>query len=263
MIIEVVNRDYLQLHQLAIPIEPVKTLIEYFYQKYENDAEGILLPHVGFSIVFNLEGSYFLQIDQTRYKIDDHVILPRNKSISSKLHKSHIFGIRFKSSYLSHLFNVSPRFFKKPLTIDHFISKPFIEAIENAANFEERTQLCNRYFTQVLEKIRKKLWMNNLVHEVMAEIQDRSFMDSSISSLSKSKFLSNKTLGRYFMQTVGVTPKQAFCIYRVRKGLDLYVHNRDRLNKFDLGYYDYSHFYREVANVTGLTLPQFSIPLKA
>jgi AraC-like DNA-binding protein len=74
------------------------------------------------------------------------------------------------------------------------------------------------------------------------------------SDLAEKMFTTSKTINRYFNNVIGTSPKNYFSILRARTALTGYVNSKQQFVPFDYGYYDMSHFYKEVVKFTGQKL---------
>jgi AraC-like DNA-binding protein len=66
--------------------------------------------------------------------------------------------------------------------------------------------------------------------------------------------LGAKTLNRYFHETLGIGPRKAFSIARIRAALKAYAGKRPgtSFSVYDFGYTDHSHFYKDLSKYTAL-----------
>jgi AraC-like DNA-binding protein len=62
--------------------------------------------------------------------------------------------------------------------------------------------------------------------------------------------VSSKSIQRYFASTTGLNYKQAICILRIRAAIELKRKNI-KTPSTTLGYYDNSHFLKELKKFTG------------
>jgi len=76
--------------------------------------------------------------------------------------------------------------------------------------------------------------------------------------MAEKMFVSSKTINRYFNRVVGLPPKNYFSILRARNALTAYVNHKQEFTPYDFGYYDMSHFYKEVVNFTGDKLTDYA-----
>jgi AraC-like DNA-binding protein len=58
--------------------------------------------------------------------------------------------------------------------------------------------------------------------------------------------VSSRTLQRYFEATTSISSKQAFQILRIRKAIVQLLDHPGNFNPAQFGYYDQSHFYKQL-----------------
>ena len=252
---EILNLSYLKPYKIVRAPDYLQEIIELFWEKNIDEfTHDCVLPNVGFTLVFHLKGSFTLKFGTQKLDIMDHIILPRQYTIENIAQQSHSFGIRFKSGFIHHFFDLPQEFFTLPSSLRPYLDKRFVIGILQAGSFEERVELSKNYFSRILEQMRHRIRINAEVNALLGYLENGHFAEFKVNQRSKDQFLSSKTLCRYFLQTTGITPKRAFCIVRVRAALAAFKENPKNFENFNFGYYDYSHFYKEVKLVTGINL---------
>jgi len=86
------------------------------------------------------------------------------------------------------------------------------------------------------------------------ENYDAAGMQINTSQMAEKMFVTSKTINRYFNKVVGTSPKNYFSIMRTRVALTAYVNQKEVFTPYDFGYYDMSHFYKDVVKFTGQKL---------
>ncbi|WP_315815340.1 helix-turn-helix domain-containing protein [Paraflavitalea speifideaquila] len=81
-------------------------------------------------------------------------------------------------------------------------------------------------------------------------------MQLNLQQLASRHHLTEKTLYRWFTQAIGTNPKHYFATLRARTALTAYLHNKTQFECLTYGYYDLSHFYKEVVKFTGRKITQ-------
>jgi AraC-like DNA-binding protein len=76
-------------------------------------------------------------------------------------------------------------------------------------------------------------------------------MKLSAAQLANELCMTEKSLNRYFNNVVGTGPKNYFNILRARTSITNFLSKRDSFLPDSYGYYDMSHFYRDVIKFTG------------
>ena len=79
-------------------------------------------------------------------------------------------------------------------------------------------------------------------------------MQLNTGEIAEKMFVTSKTINRYFHRVVGIPPKNYFSVLRARTALTHYVNHKADFAPYDFGYYDMSHFYKEVVRFTGKKL---------
>jgi methylphosphotriester-DNA--protein-cysteine methyltransferase len=75
-------------------------------------------------------------------------------------------------------------------------------------------------------------------------------------------YITEKSLYRYFKQTIGTNPKNYFATVRARTALTAYNMNKTQFSPYDFGYYDHGHFSKDVVKFTGQPLSTYVKPDK-
>ena len=82
-------------------------------------------------------------------------------------------------------------------------------------------------------------------------------MQLNTSQVAERMFVTSKTISRYFNKVVGTSPKDYFSIIRTRTALTAWVNQKQQFSPYNFGYYDMSHFYKDVVKFTGQKLTAF------
>jgi AraC-like DNA-binding protein len=263
MVTEIINdTDYWKLYYVKKSEGFLMPFIECYWENIPSSCvtdplTDRSLPHIGFTLRFNLEKPYYLKNAANTFFIDQDIFFPRNHTWKEFYVKDpRVFGIKFKFSFLPYLAGIDHiHFAENPFPAKDYISPEFVETIHRAGCFEERVALCSSYFTSIYETHHKKIMRQKIVLDLLECLYSNEENSFIVSEIAQKSFLSSKTLNRYFQKNVGITAKQSFRLLRTRKALESYIHS-DKFNFFEWGYYDYSHFFREVQNITGLRLKE-------
>ena len=258
MITEILSSNQLDLYFSSKPEESLLSFIDLYYEdnvamkKKEITKYERLLPHICFSLIFNFDSNYKLANKSAIYSFSEPILLPRNLTWIDN--SSHCFGIRFKFGFLYYtLGKPQSQFQSYPSLLKSLIDSPFIESILKTGSFEERVLLSNNYFSRIFGKYRQEIEKSKAVLEIIAEINDEHF-DFKMSSKAEQSYLSSKTLYRHFLKTIGQSPKEVYSIIRARKALDSYFNHPQSFSVSQFGYYDHSHFYKDIKKIVGMSL---------
>ncbi|MBP7556413.1 MAG: AraC family transcriptional regulator [Chitinophagaceae bacterium] len=217
-----------------------------------------MFPSYTPTFFINLTGHYQLELDGEKFGIGagQDILLLRDTSVQRiNSPGDNIFTVKFHAGTLRQLFNIAPaRLNGSFMTLDNFIPRGLLQAIREATGFAARVELMSDYLKEKTHNSSGGLY-GQLVDRALNEQQypeDRS----AVYEIAASLHVSSKTLTRYFVRELGVSPKKYFSVIRFRKALNDYLHNKPAFHPFDYGYYDHSHFSREVLQFTGKRLKQ-------
>jgi methylphosphotriester-DNA--protein-cysteine methyltransferase len=122
--------------------------------------------------------------------------------------------------------------------------------VKALGSFEERVEMLQNFFLLKLRNKQKKDHYIKFVQDTI-QVYETANMQHNNSQLAEKMFTTSKTIQRYFNNVVGTTPKNYFSIYRTRVALTAYVANKTGFEPDGFGYYDMSHFYKDVVKFTG------------
>jgi methylphosphotriester-DNA--protein-cysteine methyltransferase len=126
-----------------------------------------------------------------------------------------------------------------------------LQNIKQLNSFDDRVELMQNFF---LKNYRKKHdHYLKFVKDTIDAYATTGFEFSNC-ELAEKMFTTSKTVNRYFNKVIGTSPKNYFSIMRARTALTGYVTGREQFVPFDYGYYDMSHFYKDVVKFTGQKL---------
>lgn len=206
---------------------------------------------------FNLGSPYQLLIGNKSYSVqsEEDVLLLRNSIVERyNLPTDHIFTVKFSPGGFESIFGIKQSVLGDALVnLVIFIPLQLIQQIKRVDNFEERVELLQNFF---LITRKKRINQEHYFRTVQKAIKTYhiSNMEFNSSEVAKEVFATNKTIYRYFNQVIGTTPKNYFSILRVRTALQGYVADKSDFSPYDFGYYDMSHFYKDVVKFTGRKL---------
>jgi AraC-like DNA-binding protein len=260
MITEVVN-DLTAFYLTASPPEDLRDFIGQYFEddlfsgKLLQTGRERLLPFIGFELRFNFSEPFIIEGEGIHYQVNRNVLLPRNHTWI--LHQSrHTFGIRIHFSFLPYLLGKSQeQFQQRPMPLDHLIEPLLVRDLEQARTFRERVDRCNEYFSEVYEAAAPELDKARFVIGIIDQLLREKF-DFRVDMKGAQQFVSQKTLYRHFIRNLGIPPNECSRILRMRSALHYYFHRRWEFDPMEFGYYDDSHFHKEVKAITGLRLSE-------
>ncbi len=86
----------------------------------------------------------------------------------------------------------------------------------------------------------------NFINNALALLTDNKDEGCRVNKVCGGIGCTEKSLERYFKECLGMTPKKAANIIRVRSAMDKVVNNKWQFKPHLAGYYDGSHFYKEI-----------------
>lgn len=234
------------------PTPALHQMVEFFWES-RYDVEGnfavTTFPRIGSALVFNLGNKLTLACNRHRYTVKRSAYYLRNRKISSyHSGRDRMFGIQFRVNLplLSGSIQLSGQHFTIPRDdmFDILGNK-----LRQCSTFEERVKVAEQLITSLLsEKFLHKTGMvNTILDHCAADIST----PATTESLGRMVFASPKTIERYFTDCIGSTPKQAIKIIRTRQALSAYCRPGSKFNFAEFGYYDESHFYKDLRQVSG------------
>jgi len=205
----------------------------------------------------NLGSPYQLTVGNKHYAVraDEDVLLLRETIVERcNLPSDHIFTVKFSPGGFEAVLGIQQSALEgKLLNLAEIIPAQILQNIKRVDNFEERVGLLQNFFlTQLHQQAIQKHYFKTVYKAI--ETYHISNMEFNSSEIAKEVFATNKTIYRYFNKVIGTTPKNYFSILRVRTALQNYIANRIAFSPYDFGYYDMSHFYKDVVKFTGKRL---------
>jgi AraC-like DNA-binding protein len=213
------------------------------------------------TLYFNLGPAYTLDLGDTRYQVPAavDVLLLRNRAVVRHVPPAdHCFTVKFYPGGLEAVLGLSQVGLADRLVLLGQVLPPWLPAqLRQACSFAERTDLMQRYLVQAQRGMPAPDHYLRLVSEAIGEYQATG-LQLRTSAVAERLFLTSKTINRYFHRVVGTGPKEYFALLRARAALTAFVANPAEFAPDDYGYYDRSHFGRDIRNFTGQSLPKRS-----
>lgn len=160
-----------------------------------------------------------------------------------------IFTVKFYPGSLEAVLGL-----KQPLLADRvadlkkILPLKFLRQIKQPITFNERVELMQNHFLTQYHK-----QPGHYIKFVKDAIDNFSAtgLQTNNSDMAEKMFTTSKTINRYFNNVIGTSPKNYFSIMRARTALTSYVAGRRQFVPYDFGYYDMSHFYKDMIKFTG------------
>lgn len=263
--------DIRKLYRFSDPCEELAEYIEFFSEtsleathRYINTSEFTvrLFPSYTPTIWLNLGSPYYLKNGGTLHWIneDTNILLLRNEIVERRNRPTdNIFTIKFFPGGFEAILGIGQTVIgKNILDAGTVIPSSIIQKIKGMRSFEERKLLLERLFLEKISKQKKEDHSLRCVKKSIAAFCE-SGMESNTRELAQQLFTTDKTLYRYFLNVVGATPKNYFATVRARAALTAYVKDAKLFSPCDHGYYDRSHFYKDVVKFTGQKLSSYHV----
>ena len=200
----------------------------------------------------NLGAPYQIAVSGKRHFIgaDDDILIVRNSVVERyNSPNDHIFTVKFHPGSVEALLGVKQAaLIDRVVNLHQILPSSLLRQIKQPITFTERVGLMENFLLTRLKT--KSDYYLKFVTDTIATYVDGD-MQFNNDALAEKMFTTSKTINRYFNQVVGTSPKSFFSIMRARTALTGYVSNKQLFVPFDYGYYDMSHFYKDVVKLTG------------
>ena len=255
-----------KLYRFALPCATLTPYIEFFSetsltatQTYIDTEEFTvkLFPSYTPTIWINLGSPYLLKNGQQEKRVDRQtdVLVLRNEIIERKNQPSdNIFTIKFFPGALEALFGISQaKIGSEILSATSLIPRHAIQKLKDSSCFEDRIKLLEHWFIAQLHQKNRQAHYYPYVQKAIA-LFETSGLEHKNNELAQQLALTNKSLYRYFIKTVGTSPKNFMTTLRARNALTAFIENSIEFTPYAYGYFDRSHFYKDVFKFTGQKL---------
>ncbi|MVM40757.1 helix-turn-helix domain-containing protein [Spirosoma sp. HMF3257] len=255
-----------KLYRFARPCPELADYIEFFsessaeetYQYAGNNRFTVrMFPSWTPTCYINLGQPYQLVVGSAQYQIQQHtdVLILRNNIVERhNLPTDHIFTIKFFPGGLEAILGINQaQFSDQVVKLEVILPATLLHRIKQLTEFEERVELLQHFFLSQYKKKSPNSYYVSVVQKAI-DIYGAGNMELTSGQLAGELFITNKTIYRYFTRVIGTTPKQYFATVRARAALAAYVANKNLFSPYEHGYYDMSHFYKDVIRFTGRKL---------
>lgn len=252
-----------KIYRFCAPCAELVDYIEFFSESsfgatraYIGDARFTvkMFPSFTPTFWFNLGAPYYLAIGNRQQLVQpgqDVLVVRDGTTERFNLPSDHLFSIKFFPGGLEAVFGIDQSaMLNRVVNLHDVLPSPLIQQVRQAHNFDERVTLLQQFFLQQWSRQKKRDHYIRFVNDTIACYQTGG-LQYNVNELSEQLFASSKTINRYFKQVVGTSPKHYFSILRARTALTAYVAGKATFDPSHFGYYDMSHFYREMVQFTG------------
>lgn len=220
-----------------------------------------LFPSYTPTIWFNLGSPYHLKTGNRWQHISQQtdVLLLRSEVVERvNLPSDNIFTVKFVPGGFEAIFGFSQtKIGDGVIDVQNLISPSLVKKLKSRACFEDRVLLLQDLFLEKLEKsIPGKQFDADCVNKAIDQFSSTGMTKGS-DEVAQQLYLTHKTLYRYFNNIIGTSAKNYFAIVRARTALTSYVNDSASFSALDHGYYDNSHFSKDVLKFTGQKLSAY------
>lgn len=216
-----------------------------------------LFPSYNPTIWINLGSPYHLKNGVHWQRINEatDVLVLRNEIIERRnLPLDNIFTIKFFPGGLEAIFGISQaKIGSDVVNLNELIPSSSIKKFKNLSSFNDRISLLQELFLAKLHSNKKTNYYFNCVQQAIDTFH-LSGLELKNKEIVQELAISDKSMYRYFTKMVGTNPKQFMAMNRVRIALTAYVEQHTTFSPYLYGYYDMSHFYKDVVKFTGQKL---------
>lgn len=255
-----------KLYQFYLPQNELREFIEFisessaedtFRQVANNPFTVRMFPSWTPTCYINLGEPYQLTVGANVYQIQKQtdVLILRNTIVERhNLPTDHIVTVKFFPGGLEAILGINQvQFSDQVVPLETILPSMLIQRVKQAADFDERINLLESFFLSRLNGRNKPDHYRTIVSNTIGTF-GKNGMELHTGQLADRLFLTSKTINRYFHRVIGTPPKQYLSTMRTRAALSNYVAHKDHFSPYDYGYYDMSHFYKDVVKFTGKKL---------
>jgi AraC-like DNA-binding protein len=257
-----------KLYRFYAPAGELADFIEFFaessaeetYRHVANSRFTIkMFPSWTPTCYLNFGPPYQLTVGPNRYAIQPNtdVLILRNTIVERfNLPTDSIFTIKFYPGGLEAILGISQLpLIDKVVLLETVLPASLIQRVKQANQFEERIALLEHFFLEQYRLHKKADHYRTFVANTIGTFE-ASGLVLSPSQLADRLFATSRTINRYFHRVVGTSPKHYLSQVRIRAALLDYVADRKGFLCEAYGYYDMSHFYKDVVKFTGQKVGQ-------
>lgn len=242
-------------YTFAHPSGDLSDHIDFFSESIVNDSEFTveMFPSWTPTMYINLGNPYRISLNSSIYAVKRDMDILILRDIHTTRHNfpgDRIFTIKFKPGGLEAILGISQVHLKgKIVPLHHVLPLLLIERLKNDISFEARRKITEDYLSERLNRRATDHYLT-FVRD-LTETYQQTHLQLNVSQLAERHFITSKSVNRYFHRVIGISPKGYFSILRARVALTAYAKHQD-FDPCRFGYYDSSHFYKEIAKFTGI-----------
>ena len=208
----------------------------------------------------NLGAPYLISVGRQQHRIDaKQDILILRDSIVERFNtpSDNIFTVKFYPGGLEAILGISQlKCVDRMIDLGSVLPANLLAKIKMPMTFIERCELMQSYLLDTFKERQQKDYYLRFVRDCI-DNYGISDMHLNTGEIAEKMFVTSKTINRYFNRVVGISPKNYFSVVRARTALTHYVNHKTDFVPYNFGYYDMSHFYKEVVRFTGKKLVEY------
>jgi AraC-like DNA-binding protein len=253
-------------YRFSTPCEELVNAVEFFSQSVLDcssqhstvDSSSVkMFPSWTPTFYINLGTPYDIVLKNSLYhvKADEDVLILRNADVTRHiLPADNIFTVKFYPGGLEAVLGINQVLvIDQLLHLHHFLPVQLLSGIKQPISFEERVTMMESYLLAAYVKRKSQAHYVSIVNDCIGEYQAAG-LRLNTSKVAETQFISSKTINRYFHRVIGTSPKNYFSILRGRTALTAFINDSENFIPMDYGYYDLSHFKKDMVNFTGQRL---------
>jgi AraC-like DNA-binding protein len=239
----------------SLPAPALKPYLLYYREFHAGTAvpRAIrMLPMVGCYLFLSLGMPATIEMNSLSFQAGEVLLIPGAQTwVLQPAVPFFLAGFRF--SFLPYYRGIGQQHLNgMPHPARDFLPCSFLNELTQAPDFSERQSVCNHFFTPLYEKYARRIHRSAFVLEMLDALEEGRLNEQS-QLREYQNYIAAKTLYRHFLRTTGTTPADALRISRMRAALKASFSSTS-FDPHQFGYYDGSHFHREVEKITGMKL---------
>ncbi len=258
--------DIRRLYTFSAPCDELSAYIEFFSESspaatrihtHNKHFTVKMFPSWTPTFWFNLGRPYQLAMqDHIQWmRPGSDVLLIRNGIVERQNDpQDHLFSVKFYPGALEAVLGLDQsKMQNQVISLYNMLPPQLVAQVHQQNGLAGRQALLQQFFLQQLRKQKKRDHYIRFINETIA-CYTNGAMQYNVNELAAKLFTSSKTINRYFNQVIGINPKNYFSILRARTALTAYITQPLAFDPAIFGYYDSSHFYKEMIRFTGKQL---------
>ena len=252
------QKYFARRYKFTLPSEKLADLVDCFWEMSPAAPEYIpaevnekIFANISSSLIFNLGSPFYVYNGNNCNMLKESVFIGYRTlpAIYRHLRENNLFGIKFKPGAWSVFFNIGAEEMKNgSITFEELSHDSFVtEQMASSAGMDSKIAIAEDYLLKRLNE--KNNFKYNTVKKTLNVYIANLAASRKLNYISKELNTIPKTLYRYFNDIIGLSPKTCLNILRLREAIKHYAFERGSFNVYDYGYFDYSHFIKEIKNL--------------